>query len=107
MDLAVGKNFFISKKNIRVNLLNILVLKILPIIPFSWVNIFVSSTKFNATKYLLINMIGCVPNILLFTNLGKNIFETNIINILFIGVLYLILILIGAIYMNFFLKNSE
>ncbi len=105
------KESIFKKKLNKYNLLfepsfyHILILKILPIMPFSWVIIYTSNTRYSSNKFLLINMIGCTPNILLFSNLGKAILDNNLKFIILIFIIFIFLIFISYLLKDYFLKK--
>ena len=94
---------FIQNRLLKMNLLfkpsilYIILLRIIPIIPFSWVTIYVSNTNFSAKKFLFANCIGCIVPITLSAYLGKSIFENNFLLLSIIFVIFIFLIIIGKL----------
>ena len=105
------KNSFIkdrlSKLKIlfKVNILYIILFKAIPIIPFSWVIIYVSNTNYSSKKFLFGNFIGCISTIVLIANLGKAIFENNLYLISILSVIFILILTSGYLIKNYFLKK--
>ena len=105
------KNSFIkdrlSKLKIlfKVNILYIILFKAIPIIPFSWVIIYVSNTNYSSKKFLFGNFIGCISTIVLIANLGKAIFENNLYLISILSVIIILTFTSGYLLKNYFLKK--
>lgn len=89
----------------KVNIFYIILFKIIPIIPFSWVIIYVSNTNYSSKKFLFGNFIGCISTIVLVANLGKAIFENNLYIILVIGITFALIITSGYLLKTHFLKK--
>ena len=98
----------LSKMNLlfKPSILYIILLRIIPIIPFSWVTIYVSNTNFSAKKFLFANCIGCIVPITLSAYLGKSIFENNFLLLSIIFVIFIFLIIIGKL-LNRHLRKKE
>lgn len=105
------KNKFIKNKLkklkilFKVNIFYIILFKIIPIIPYSWVIIYVSNTNYSSKKFLLGNFIGCISTIVLIANLGKAIFENNLYLILVIGIAFALIVTSGYLLKTHFLKK--
>ena len=107
-----GNQFGLIKKKLKkLNLLfkpkliYIIILQIIPVIPFSWVIIYVSNTSFSSKKFLLAYGIGCIIPISLSAYLGKSIFENNF-ELLFVILAILIFLIIFGKLLNYYLKRN-
>jgi uncharacterized membrane protein YdjX (TVP38/TMEM64 family) len=87
------------------NIFIIILLRAVPVIPFSWVIIYVSMTSFSAKKFLIAQVIGCLSTIILVANLGKAIFENNLHSLLIIAGIFIFLIILGSLLRNYLLKK--
>ena len=105
------KNKFIYNRLVKMKLLfkpnifYIILFKAIPIIPFSWVIIYISNTDYSSKKFLFANFIGCITTVVLFANLGKAIIENNLHSLLIISGIFIFLIIIGYFLKNYFLKK--
>lgn len=84
----------------------IILLQIIPVIPFSWVIIYVSNTNFSSKKFLFAYSIGCIIPITLSAYLGKSIVENNYIFLSIFFVIFLSLIIIGKLTSRYLKKNN-
>lgn len=101
--IAVEKIKKKTKLNLKLfNYKTILIFKIFPIVPFSWINVIASTFKeIKISRYFLINLIGCPFNIILFSNLGNSLVELNVSNILIIISSFILIFI-----MTFFLRKN-
>lgn len=97
----------VKLSNIYFNYKTILLLKIFPILPFSWVNIVASTFKeIKISKFFLINLLGCPFNIILFSNLGKSLINFDVLKILYFTLIILIFLIIGFLIKKNYFKNK-
>ncbi len=117
LSLRVNRYFnnkigFIKKKLKKMNLLfkpkilYIVLLQIIPVVPFSWVIIYVSNTSFSSKKFLFAYSIGCIIPITLSAYLGESIFEHNFALLSIIILIFLFLIIFGKL-LSAFLKKID
>lgn len=118
LSLIVNRYFnkkvkFISNKLSKMNLLfkpstiHIILLKILPIIPFSWVIIYVSNTNFSSKYFLLGYSIGTLVPITLTANLGKAIIDENLYVFSIIIMILILLSVLGKYIKNYNSKKNN
>ena len=116
LSLKVNRYFnnqleFIKKKLKKSNLLfepkiiYIVLLQIVPVIPFSWIIIYVSNTSFSSKKFLMAYSIGCIIPITLSAYLGKSIFEDNLELLSIILAIFIFLIIFGKLLNSYLKKN--
>ena len=102
---------FIYNKFLKMNLLfkpsifHIILLKMIPIIPFSWVIIYVSNTNFSSKNFLFAYSIGCLIPITLTAHLGRSIVENNIYLVSIITIVLVSLIICGKILSKYLSKK--
>ena len=115
MSLIVNRHFnkkeqFVRNKLKKLNLLFepkinlVILLKAIPIIPFSWVIIYLSNTNFSSIKFLFSYCIGSLVSISLFANLGNAIFNKDIYLTIIILLFLITIILIGYLLKKKFQK---
>ena len=118
LSLIVNRYFnkkvkFISNTLSKMNLLfkpstiHIILLKIIPIIPFSWVIIYVSNTNFSSKYFLLGYSIGTLVPITLTANLGKAIIDENLYMFSIIIVTLILLSVLGKYIKNYNSKKNN
>lgn len=97
----------LSKMNLlfRPKVIYIILLQIIPIIPFSWIIIYVSNTNFSPTKFIFAYCIGCLFPISLSAYLGKSIIENDFFTFVIIFTI-IILLIISSKIINTLLKNK-
>ena len=98
----------LSKMNLlfKPNIFYIILLRIIPIVPFSWITIYVSNTDFSAKKFLFANCIGCIVPITLSAYLGKSIIENNQSMLLIIFLIFVFLIICGKLINKYLTKKA-
>jgi len=105
------KDQFIKDKLIKLNLLFepkiilVILLKAIPIIPFSWVIIYLSNTNFSPIKFLFSYSIGSLVSISLFANLGNALFKNDIYLTTIILLLFLFIIILGNLIKKYLFKS--
>ena len=118
LSLIVNRYFnkkvkFISNTLSKMNLLfkpstiHIILLKIIPIIPFSWVIIYVSNTNFSSKYFLLGYSIGTLVPITLTANLGKAIIDENLYMFSIIIFTLILLSVLGKYIKNYNSKKNN
>ena len=83
----------------------IFLLKVIPVLPFSWVIIYTSATDFSSKKFLLAYCAGCLSTIILFANLGNAIVTNNFFELTIFSFLALSLFIIGFLFKKYYLKK--
>ena len=98
----------LSKMNLlfKPNIFYIILLRIIPIVPFSWITIYVSNTNFSAKKFLFANCVGCIVPITLSAYLGKSIIENNFFMFAIIFVIFIFLIISGKLLNRYLTKKT-
>jgi uncharacterized membrane protein YdjX (TVP38/TMEM64 family) len=98
----------LSKMNLlfKPNIFYIILLRIIPIVPFSWITIYVSNTNFSAKKFLFANCVGCIVPITLSAYLGKSIIENNFFMFAIIFLIFIFLIICGKLLNRYFKKKT-
>jgi uncharacterized membrane protein YdjX (TVP38/TMEM64 family) len=98
----------LSKMNLlfKPNIFYIILLRIIPIVPFSWITIYVSNTNFSAKKFLFANCVGCLVPITLSAYLGKSIIENNLFMFSIIFAIFIFLMICGKLLNKYLTKKT-
>ena len=98
----------LSKMNLlfKPNIFYIILFRVVPIVPFSWITIYVSNTNFSAKKFLFANCVGCLVPITLSAYLGKSIFEKNLKTFLIVFAIFILLIICGKLLNKYLTKKA-
>ena len=115
LSLIVNRYFFRRNQKIlskilkikfpKPSILLIIFFKAIPVLPFSWVIIYTSTTNFSAKKFLIANFLGCLTTVTIFANLGNAIITNNFLQILIISLFFFTLAVIGYFFRKHYFKK--
>jgi len=100
--LAKGKMLLIEEGIEHGGFLLILILRLIPIIPFNVISFGAGLTKVKYFDYMLATMFGIIPGSLVFVNLGDKAFDVRSLEFILAVGLLLLLVIVSKFFKNRF-----